>query len=100
MVQNVTSAYKGRLIEFRKKTTITIRKIIRDFSSLWDNKKGNTQVMCIFWGEIRDKRYQNSAKKIRDASSQPNHNIPYTSKCVYSVDIQLKVVFYYKESIL
>ena len=56
-------AYKGRLVEFSKKLGIKSNKIlkkIRDASSLWDNKEGNTQGMCIFWGKIRDKNYQNS----------------------------------------
>ena len=78
-------AYKTLLVEFLKKLgikTITIRKIIRDISSLWDNKEGNAQGMCIFWGEIRDKSIK-ILKIIRDASSQPNHNIPYSAKCVY-----------------
>ena len=46
-------AYKGRLVEFVKKLgikTIKILKKIRDASSLWDNKGGNTQGMC-FWGK-------------------------------------------------
>ena len=56
-------AYKGRLVEFSKKLGIKSNKIlkkIRDASSLWDNKEGNTQGMCIFWGKIRDENYQNS----------------------------------------
>ena len=56
-------AYKGRLVEFSKKLgikSIKILKKVRDASSLWDNKKGNTQGMCIFGGKIRDENYQNS----------------------------------------
>ena len=56
-------AYKGRLVEFLKKLGIKSNKIlkkIRDASSLWDNKEGNTQGMCIFWGKIRDENDQNS----------------------------------------
>ena len=46
-------AYKGRLVEFRKKfgkKTIKILKIIRDDSSLGGNKGCDTQGKC-FWGE-------------------------------------------------
>ena len=46
-------AYKSRLVEFSKKLGIKSTKIlkkIRDASSLWDNKEGNTQGMC-FWGK-------------------------------------------------
>ena len=56
-------AYKGRLVEFSKKLgikSIKILKKVRDASSLWDNKEGNTQGMCIFGGKIRDENYQNS----------------------------------------
>ena len=56
-------AYKGRLVEFSKKLGIKSNKIlkkIRDASSLWDNKEGNSQGMCIFWGKIRDENDQNS----------------------------------------
>ena len=56
-------AYKGRLVEFRKHfvvKTIKILKIIRDASSLGENKECDTQGMCFFWGKIRDKNYQNS----------------------------------------
>ena len=56
-------AYKGRLVEFSKKLGIKSNKIlkkIRDASSLWDNKEGNSQGMCIFWGKIRDDNDQNS----------------------------------------
>ena len=56
-------AYKGRLVEFSKKIGDKIyqnSEKIRDASSLWDNKEGNTQGMCIFWGKIRDENYQNS----------------------------------------
>ena len=56
-------AYKGRLVEFPKKLGIKyikILKIIRDASSLWDNKEGNTEGMCFFGGIIGDKNYQNS----------------------------------------
>ena len=55
--------YKGRLVEFSKKLGIKSTKIlkkIRDASSLWDNKEGNSQGMCIFWGKIRDENDQNS----------------------------------------
>ena len=51
----------GRLVEFRKKLgikTIKILKIIRDASSLGENKGCETQGMC-FMGGIRDKNYQN-----------------------------------------
>ena len=40
--------------------TIKILKIIRDASSLGENKEGNTQGMCFFREKIRDKNYQNS----------------------------------------
>ena len=40
--------------------SIKILKKIRDASSLWDNKEGNTQGMCIFGEKIRDENNQNS----------------------------------------
>ena len=55
--------YKGRLVEFLKTLgikSIKILKIIRDSSSLWDNKEGNKQGMCFLGGIIGDKNYQNS----------------------------------------
>ena len=56
-------AYKGRQVEFLKKIgikTIKILKIVRDASSLGENKGCDTQGMCFFGGKIRDKNYQNS----------------------------------------
>ena len=47
-------AYKGQLVDFSKKLgiqTIKILKKIRDASSLWDNKEGNTQGICFFGGK-------------------------------------------------
>ena len=45
-------AYKGQLVEFRKKIGVKT-KIIRDASSLGENQG------CVFLGEIRDNNYQN-----------------------------------------
>ena len=56
-------SYKRRLVGFSKKLgikTIKILKIIRDASSLGENKEGNTQGMCFLREKIRDKNYQNS----------------------------------------
>ena len=56
-------AYKGRLVEFSKKfgiKTIKILKVIRDVSSLGENKGCETQRMCFLGGKIRAKNYQNS----------------------------------------
>ena len=53
----------GWLVEFLKELgikTIKILKIIRDASSLRENKEGNTQGMCFLRDKIRDKNYQNS----------------------------------------
>ena len=53
-------AYKGQLVEFSKKLgikTIEILKIIRDASSLGENKGWDTQWMCYLEENIRDKNY-------------------------------------------
>ena len=55
-------AYKGRLVEFSKQLgikTIKILKIIRDASSLGENKGCDTQGMLFFWKK-GIKKYQNS----------------------------------------
>ena len=56
-------AFKGQLVEFWKKLgikTIKNLKIIRDASRRGENKRCDTQGMCIFGGKIRDTNYQNS----------------------------------------
>ena len=48
-------AYKGRLVEVSKKLgikSIKIREKNKGCICLWDNKEGNTQGMCIFWGKV------------------------------------------------
>ena len=37
---------------------------------------------CVFLGEIYGIQTIKILKIVRDASSQPTHNIPYTAKCV------------------
>ena len=50
-------------MSFEKKLgikTIKILKIIRDASSLEENKEGNTQGMCFLREKIRDKNSENN----------------------------------------
>ena len=71
---------------FRKKLgikTIKVLKIIRDASSLGENKEGNTQGMRDFREKIRDKNYQSSENKKDVSNLQIQKSLLHHKVCIF-----------------